>query len=319
MLHGHRKWKWVTLGLLGVVWLGRGAVIDAQRPTATKPTIRPAAPAKVQPATPVPDEAHSAILKADIARALQLLKDDQLETLIEDYYPVETVRTLRKRQAIANTASDLRRTKAILRRWEDRLTRSLSGRIEGNNDEASAYPAPPTAAPPNASSSPVPSAATLPDLPGYGDDLTVALKAAIADLKAKQYEAFLTHMLPIAEVVRLQEDQQLAFTVQQFELHPEMAPTMLADLETLLKGKLAITGDIASSELPGRSPGEKPRSVRLQRAGGSWRFFDQSAETREAIEQVKQRGSQMAADPAAFDPLLKFERIRDHWRLVELP
>ncbi|RLS55218.1 MAG: hypothetical protein DWH91_09855 [Planctomycetota bacterium] len=319
MLHKHRKWKLVTLGLLGVVWLGRGAVIEAQRPSATQPTIRPAAPAKAQSATPTPDETQSAILKADIARALQLLKDDQLETLIEDYYPVEAVRTLRKRKAIGNTASDLRRSKAILRRWEDRLTRSLSGRFEGNNDEAFAYPAPPSAAAPNAPSQPVQSAVTLPELPGYGDDLTVVLKAAIADLKAKQYETFLTHMLPVAEVVRLQEDQQLAFTASQFELHSELAPTMLADLETMLKGKLAITGDIASGELPGRSPGEKPRAVRLQRTGGSWRFFDQAAETREAIEQVKQRGSQMAADPAAFDPLLKFERIRDHWRLVELP
>lgn len=317
----------VLAGLAVAVLLGSGGLLagaDPLKKPAKAPVVKAPADAKLVPATAKtlpssgPDAAHSESLQADIDRALALISEDKLEELIQDYYPVEMVRALRKKQTTANVANDLRRAKAVLRKLQDRLTRSRNGRLDGNNDEVVTFPSNEPAADAAIPATPAEQSSNS-EVPGYGDDLQAALEAAIIDLKANEFEAFIQKMLPVSAVEKLLADEQLAFTAKQYELYPEMAQATIADLEAIRQLSVKPEGDLVRLQLSGRTPGEKEREVRLQRVGGSWRFYDQASELQPGIDRLMERGEKLAADPNAFEPLLKFERIRDHWRLVELP
>ena len=286
----------------------------------------PAAPKKPPVAAPAdaapvagPDAEHQAMLLKDIEHALSLLKDDKVEQFIEDYYPIDMARKLRQLNRVTNAASDLRRTKSVLKRFESKLTKCQAGTIEGTNHEVLFMPATEPAAAEVPATPAAPVKPVEPDLKGYGGDVTKALQLAIADLKAKKYDAFIQQMLPVSEVVRLNEYELVAETALVFEQNPALAAAMIADLEALAKLPLKAVGDTVTATLVGRDKNETKREVRFQKVGGSWRFYDQVTETRTQIEQLSARAEKMQSNPAAFEPILKFERIREHWRLVELP
>ena len=263
-----------------------------------------------------PDPAHKALLLQDIEQALLLLKDDKLEQFIEDYYPIEMMKGLRRLDGLTKTANDLRRTKSVLKRFESKLTKCRTAVIEGNNnnvvfmpvEEAAEEPLPVAVAP-----------ATTAPLKGYPGELKQALPLAITDLKAKQYEVFIQQMLPVSEVNRLTSSELLAETALLFEEHPTLAPAMIADLDALAKLPLKAEGNLIQATVPPRDKNDVQREVRFQKVGGSWRFYDQTTEAQALIDQLAAQADKMASNPAAFEPILKFERIREHWRLVELP
>ena len=78
-------------------------------------------------------------------------------------------------------------------------------------------------------------------------------------------------------------------------------------------------GNLIQATVPPRDKNDVQREVRFQKVGGSWRFYDQTTEAQALIDQLAAQADKMASNPAAFEPILKFERIREHWRLVELP
>ncbi len=263
-----------------------------------------------------PDQVYKAILLKDLEHALSLLKDDKLEDFIEDYYPIEMARGLRKRDSLTKTANDLRRTKSVLKRFESKLTQCQTGLIEGNNNDVVFMPVE------GAAEVPVPAAASVTtDAPvkGYPGELKQALPLAIADLKAKKYEVFIQQMLPVSEVSRLTSNELVAETALVFKEHPTLAVAMIADLEVIAKLPLKVEGNLIKATVPPRDKNDVQREVRFQKVGGSWRFFDQTTEAQAQIDQLAARADKMQSQPAAFEPILKFERIREHWRLVELP
>ena len=282
-----------------------------------KPAV--AAPAGETPVAPAPDAEHQAMLLKDIEQALSLLKDDKIEQFIEDYYPIDVARKLRQLNRVTNAANDLRRTKSVLKRFESKLTKCQTGTMEGTNNDVLFMPAaePVAAEVPATPVAPAKPAETA--VKGYGGDVNKALQLAIADLKAKKYDAFIQQMLPVSEVDRLNENELVAETVLVFAQNPTLATAMIADLEALAKLPLKAVGDTATATLVGRDKNEAKREVRFQKVGGSWRFYDQVTETQTQIEQLSARAEKMQSNPAAFEPILKFERIREHWRLVELP
>ena len=274
--------------------------------------------ATAEPAPPAgPDAEHQAMLLQDIEHALALLKDDKVEQFIEDYYPIDIARKLRQANRLTNAASDLRRTKAVLKRFESKLTKCQTGVIEGTNNDALIMPAA-VAVDEVAPVTPTKPAEDA-SVKGYGGDLKSGLRLAIADLKAKKFEIFVQYMLPVSEVTRLSSNELLAETARVFEDNPKLALAMIADLEALAKLPQKADGDTVTATLIGRDKNESQREVRFQKVGGSWRFYDQLTEAQAQIDQLSSRSEKMQSDPTAFEPILKFERIREHWRLVELP
>ncbi len=263
-----------------------------------------------------PDQEHKEMLLKDIENALSLLKDDKVEQFIEDYYPIDMSRKLRQLDRLANAANDLRRTKSILKRFETKLTKCQTGVMEGTNNDVTFMPV--EGAVEEAAAATPPSAVDTP-VKGYGGDLKKGLQLAIADLKAKKYDVFLQQMLPVSEVARLNENELVTETALVFEQNSMLAAAMIADLESLAKLPLKADGDTVTATLLGRDKNETKREVRFQKVGGSWRFYDQITETQTQIEQLSARAEKQQSNPAAFEPILKFERIREHWRLVELP
>jgi hypothetical protein len=94
---------------------------------------------------------------------------------------------------------------------------------------------------------------------------------------------------------------------------------MLADLEAIVKLDLKPEGGLVRLALSGRNKGETKREVRFQQVAGSWRFFDQSTEIQARQDALLRVEGQQASASGTSRPILKFERIREHWRLRELP
>lgn len=263
-----------------------------------------------------------AILLEDVTRAQTLLKADKIEQFIEDYYPINLVRPARQRQVIGNMANDLRRSKAVLKRMEKKLEQCQSGTIEGNDTDVTFMPGtePPTAKPAEEPVVKAPSVKpAIPTLPGYGKELLPALALASADLKAEKFPEFVEKMLPVTEVARLTASEQLESTAQVLTDNPKMVQSMLADMAEIAQLKPKSVGNLVQVTLPGRSKGETPREIRFQLVGGSWRFFDQSSEVETQVGMLLEKAEKQEANPGALGAVLKFERIRDHWRLLELP
>ena len=262
-----------------------------------------------------------AILLEDVTRAHTLLKTDGIEQFIEDYYPINLVRPARQRQVIGNMANDLRRSKATLKRLEKKLEQCQAGTINGNDSDVTFMPpAEPAPAKP-AVVAPVvkPVVQVAPAPAGYGKELLPALTLASADLKAGKFKVFVEKMLPATEVARLTTSEQIETTTQVLTDNPEMVKSMLADMAEIAKLKPKAVENLVQVTLPGRTKGETPREIRFQLVGGSWRFFDQSSDVHAKREVLMEKAGNMEANPGAFEPVLKFERIREHWRLLELP
>lgn len=262
-----------------------------------------------------PDAAYKESLMKEIDRAIQLIQDDKIEQLVEDYYPYETYRVVRKRSAIKNFAADLRLSKALLRQLQSRLVACRQATLSGNNDEVQFLPVIEEEGK-VAKTGPEP----LPELPqidGYGSDFGAVLKKSISDLKAENYEEFLTRILPLRVLQTLTEQGTLEMAAEQYKTNPQLAKLMLADLEAIAKAPAKPAKDLIQLTLLGRNQFEAPREIRFQLSGGSWRFFDQATEIR-TEQNLVIANAEVPRDSHA-ESILTFERIRDHWRLVELP
>ncbi len=260
-----------------------------------------------------PDKENRQLLLADIDRALTLIAEDQIEQLISDYFPLEAVRAARS-QGVSEGAEELRRTKSALQRLERGLRDCRTATLKGDNDKVYCFAD--TATSPDATAEGI---AIPKGMKGYGKNLKSVIQSGINDLREKKYSRFIENMFPIPEVLRLKQSQLLDLTAQRFVDQPAMAELMLADLEAVVKLDLKPEGGLVRLALSGRNKDETKREVRFQQVAGSWRFFDQSTEIKARQDALLRIEGQQMSDSATPKPILKFERIREHWRLRELP
>lgn len=261
------------------------------------------------------------VLDADIERAIQLIDNKNIETLIDDYFPIGDLQRLRsQKQSLADMAKTLQRRPEMLVFLKEQLELARKGVWDGNADEVTAYL--------NAETSDTEQPASLPAVnatphvgiaKGYGMEFPVVLKTAVAELKAKKYETFLVAMLPLSEVARLDQSSQLDVTAAIFETHPEMAAAMISDLEAIAKLNPQPKGSLVSVPLPSPISGESPREIRFQLVAGNWRFFDQTSEVQKTLVPILKSEPKVAVSNTGAGAALEFERIRDHWRIKRLP
>lgn len=249
-----------------------------------------------------PSEAMKKSLLVEVERAIQLIESDQIEPLIDEFFPTESVRSLRKDGSLEAAAASLKESGVAIPNLLSRLEQCRTGLIEGNDSEVQFVP--------NLTGDQSPNSTA--QIEGYGDDFLQVLRKGGAALKAGQYEEFVTRVFPIAEVLELQRTGQLEAIAQQFRSNPALVVAMGADFEAMLQAEPEPKDGAIRLGLSGQSDDEGIREVRWQLVGGSWRFFDQTTEAKERIQQVERDAGYVRA-------ILKFERVRDHWRLTELP
>ena len=249
-----------------------------------------------------PSEAAKQSLLVEVERAIQLIESDQIEPLIDEFFPTESVRTLRKEGSLTEAAKSLKDRGDAIPNLLSRLEQCRTGLTEGNDWDIQFVP--------NLAGAEAPNPAAM--VEGYGDDFRQVLERGGADLKAGKYEEFLTSVLPLAEVLELKRTDQLEAVAEQFRTYPALVASMSADFEAMSQTQAQPEDGAIRLGLSGSSDDEGTREVRWQLVGGSWRFFDQTTEAKDRIKQVEK-------DAGLVRAILKFERVRDHWRLTELP
>lgn len=260
--------------------------------------------------------AQRKVLEDDLDRAIQLLKDNQHATFMNDYIPLDELREFRSEKLDLNeVARQIQTNQTVGARHIALLQSARAGLFQGNDDEVVIVPAP---TPDELKPEPIPVFSPLrevKDLKGYGSDFPKALTAGIADLKAKKFSEFVSSMLPASEVGRLNQTEQLEMTASLFTLYPEMATAMIADLEAIAKMKPAADGDLVKVTLKGDGRDAESREIRFQLSGGHWRFFDQALEMDDTIRPLLSGQATIASEI----PILIMERVRDHWRIKQWP
>ncbi len=262
-------------------------------------------------------EAQRLVLKADLDRAIQLLKENQQVTFLNDYTPLDDLREMRSEKKDLNEVA--RRMQSNKRAGAELialLQRARDGQFEGNDDEVNIVPVP---SPDDLQPELIPVAQPLrkvTDLKGYGSDFPKALAAGIADLKAKKFGEFMGSMLPASEVGRLNQTDQLEMTASIFTLYPELSTAMIADLEAVAKLNSKVVGNLVQVTLKGDAPDAESREVRFQLSGGHWRFFDQALAMDDTVRPLLEG---QAKFESILEPILVMERVRDHWRIKQWP
>lgn len=262
-------------------------------------------------------ETQRQVLEADLDRAIQLLKENQQVTFLNDYIPLEDLREMRgEKKDLNEVARRMQSNKSAGAELIAHLQSARNGQFEGNDDEVTIVPAP---SPDDQPSESIPVAQPLrnvTNIKGYGSDFPKALAAGIADLKAKKFEVFMGSMLPASEVGRLNQTDQMEATSSIFTLYPELSTAMIADLEAVAKLNPKVDGNVVKVTLEGDAPDLESREIRFQLTGGHWRFFDQALEMDDTVRPL-------LTDQAKFEsmsqPILVMERVRDHWRIKQWP
>lgn len=256
-------------------------------------------------------------LSADLDEAIRLLQQGESQRFLERYAPVDLLRNLRRNEILERAAGDFGKNPlkaqliAVLRalkRQEPRYDKS-GGLATLEFDPFGA------GIPDTAQELRFPSGADL-KLTGLGDDLAKALAAAVKLLETGKITDFAERFLPASEVARLREGDQMAALEQQFKDTPELSAAMLKELKQMqaAKPQLVEKGQVALFVFePADKEGQEPRTIKLQKASGGWRLYDDAP--RVAAELLRQS----KLKPASTIIQIEMELIGGNWRFVSLP
>ncbi len=163
------------------------------------------------------------------------------------------------------------------------------------------------------------------DVPAYQGDLPEVIATALKDLKAEQYEACMSRVLPPSTIHLMKTDGRWDGMMESLSPESPMVTAMITDLMTLSKAKASIDGDTAEYRFPNvihrvaRNDVEEEdageRIIRFSKINGAWRFFDSNVKTSEQLDAALKRE---VKGEIAEDQLV-VEKIGSDWRLLHIP
>lgn len=248
---------------------------------------------------------------ADLERALEA-KD--YATFIEKYVPVEDLRQIRKQNILNQVGQQFaaRPESAKLLALVKKL-KTLTPTYDPSKGEAT-FTMPELVG--TDAESIVPPDPTGKPGPGYGGDLKAVLAACVVDIDKADWKTFVAKMYPAREAARLQDSGELQTLIATLDAHPGMREQLRADLKQMQALQPRITGNVAEFTLKRRALPD--RTVKLQKSGADWRFFDNSAAVTAEIQKIA--ALKLPDFKAASDEgQVRFERIGGNWRFVKMP
>lgn len=249
-------------------------------------------------------------LRASLDRAIELLEAEDYAAYIEEFYSVEEYNFLSGSRRLTDEARHL----AALPRFKERMLTALriardsephwseEGTVAQFNVDLTAAADPDEPVEPMAEPS-------IPDVPGWGEDLDEVLSSALKALNEEDYHTFVERVFPAGEVVQMQSSNGMDLLLLKLETYPEMIETMRRDLEQCQSEGARIDGDVAEFKLTeGR---QNPQIVRFQLVAGNWRLYDSISAVREEAEFIAAQSGSGEGDVV----MLEFEQVGDAWRL----
>lgn len=260
-----------------------------------------------------------AALQSDAEQAAKQLEEGKLVDFIENYFPVNDLRGIREHMTVRQAARDPRFTKPILQRMAAAITLCAKAKpVLSQGDGIATFEV--TLVPPKTEAveetpKPAPTIAVGP-LPGYGKDLSKALKAAADQVKKKEWEKFVLAFYPLPEAQHLKGSGQLADLLYVIEENPQMAVVIQQDLDAMQKAKPVLTDKDSTAEFKLTGKADEELVIRLQLVDGNWRLNDFASPVRKQIAELASGKSAGANSPEAI--VVKWERIGSRWRLLGL-
>ncbi|MBS0207132.1 MAG: hypothetical protein JSS49_30010 [Planctomycetes bacterium] len=254
-------------------------------------------------------------LAKDLDAAIQLIEQNDFQAFIEQYCPVDQLRTLRQQDLVERAATFMAshpKTKpqllTLLKSLKEQSPKfDRSGGLAtlqfdsslGNVEE-------------------VPGELNIPEtfglkVTGLGSDLNRVITEATKLLEAGDFSTFVDKLFPASELARLKTDDVRQTLLLQFQETPELAKTMIADLKllTTIKPEFSEKGTVATFTVS--KGGARPRTLKFQKVDANWRLFDDSSRI------VTELSRQATLRPGSTIKVVQMERIGGNWRFIELP
>lgn len=292
------------------VWWGAQATVLRAQPDTAPPTTKKAASGT----------SHTANLQRDLKRASELLDAQKLPEFMEEFFPVDILREIRRRSRVKVAAATAKlQPEAVesLTQLGKLLKQSGAAKISLYQDDSLALVRI-TLVPSKDKPAPVkPAAPPKVAVPGLGQDVAAALKEALRLLEAGDFRGFAVRTFPLPEAERLQVEKDTDETALRIFANPELAVAMEADLQAMSKSQPKYNSDKTEAEYALQASPERAigaRTVKLQLVGGNWRFYDHTSGLRQKI-----RTGDSASEPEGPEEfVLQWERFGNSWRLFKM-
>ncbi len=266
---------------------------------------------------PVSDDPETQF-QADLDDAISLLKSRNVALFMERYMPLDYLEEVREFTTIEQHAENVKVGGEFEKDWLRNLSAMKKAAVEFQDEEKSkavivADISPQETDGPKFSVA-NPAEEKIPETKGFPGDLKQVLGKAAETLEAGDHQKFVENLFPPAELHITQSKDAMEAMSQRLKEHPDMVKQMLADLKALQKLEPRYNADktVATFQL---NPGtKKERTVRFEKAG-TWRMANSARKIREDVYR------QSRQPPIGIQDRLtaKWVRIREHWRLNELP
>lgn len=264
------------------------------------------------------NEAPQAQLQADLDDAISLLENGELAQFLERYMPLKYLEDIREFSTVEQAAKNMKVGGAFEKQWLEKLRAMKKAEIDFLDEEQSKARLIADVSPEDTDrpefSLKNPAEENVPKTEGFSGDLQEAIGKAIAALEAGDHRKFVENMFPESELYLTTSDEAMQAISQRLKEHPKMVEQMVADLKALQKltPKYDAKQTLATFQL---NPDTKQaRTIQFEKAG-TWRMADSAKKIRAEVYKQSQQ------PPIGVKSTLETEwvRIRDHWRLSQLP
>lgn len=261
-------------------------------------------------------DARSA-LAGDLKRAIELVEKNEFRTFLELYCPVEMLRKLRQQDLVDRAATVL----ASQPKSRSQLLIVLNAlkAPSGKFDKSGGMVTLEFDTSASGLAEEIPGELNIPEtfdikLNGFGSDLPRAIAESIKLLEAAEFATFVDRLYPASELARLQDPGAMQALLQQFKETPELARSIIADLQRIqpLKASISKDGKVATYTLSGGVP-KTDRTIKFEKVGADWRLFDDSPRV------VTELTRQAKMIPGSEIKVVQMEWIGGNWRFIELP
>ena len=257
-------------------------------------------------------------LQSDLDDAIALLEKGQVAAFMERYMPLEYLDEIREFSTVEQMAQNVKVGGAFEEKWLGNLRALKNAEVEFQDEENSKAQLEVDVSPKDADRPQFtltnPAEEKIPASEGFSGELPDALGKAVEALEAGDHRKFVENMFPPSELSIATSDEGRETMAQRLKEHPQMVETMVADLKMLQKLTPEYNAEKTLATFRLNPDTKQARTVRFEKAGG-WRMADGSKKIREDVYKQSQQ------PPIGIKKTLTTEwiRIREHWRLNQLP
>ena len=251
-------------------------------------------------------------VQATVEDIVQTLKANDFKRFINFYLPTKEVVKIRESGDNPDEFAEMMKARGMARELADIFERAIGKPVTFNEDKSIATIDLSDAASSGSEKANLPELAKV-DLsqavPGFGEDLKIAISKANKSLADKDYLALVENLFPKPQVLRLKASGSLQAMADQVAV---VSDTLKADFQELERAEAVIEGNTATYVI-----GPKEREIRFTKVDGSWRFEDNSTAAEAQLAELS-KNELPKIQRGISDDEISFERLGNQWRIYQI-